>query len=92
MADVQSKYPLHEELARREDERETVQNFIDWLHDGGHFVIAEVVHEEGYGPEFVPIRISRAELIGQFMGIDAKALSAEKDAMYREIVEGQSNG
>jgi hypothetical protein len=97
-----AKYPLHEKLKAHEHESRVLSGFLDMLDEQGltlgkyHSHTEECFYEheewgrtrgcglqEGLYSFDVP---SKAELIGLYLDIDPKALSAEKDAMYAEIV------
>lgn len=79
-----SKYPLHEKLKAHEREALTLSGFLDFLSAQG-WEIGEYPAKSDY---LFPIRQRPDEIIGAYLEIDPKALSAEKDAMYAELIAG----
>jgi hypothetical protein len=99
---AEAKYPLHVKLRAMEHEANVLGGFLDMLDEQGltlgkfheHTEDCYYEHKEwgrtrncgltdGLYDFGVP---SKAELIGLYLEIDPKALSAEKDAMYQELV------
>lgn len=86
-----AKYPLHETLKAHEHESLVLSGFLDTLHENGYEVVKR--HECDHGckekiwceqiyDSFPP---RNEQLIGLYLDIDPKVLSAEKDAMYQEL-------
>lgn len=85
-----AKYPLHEKLKAKEHESYVLSGFLDMLHDQGYDVARRHKCSRGCS-EFCeriydPQGPTNEQLIGLYLEIDPKALSAEKDAMYAELV------
>ena len=90
--------PEHDKLMAISDERrETAQEFYDWLHAQG-WLIAEYPMlqrwvEDGNGErletyrghELREVRVSPTNMMGMFLGVDAKKISDEKDAIVRAL-------
>lgn len=97
-----SKYPLHEKLKAREHESHVLSGFLDMLDEQGihlgkfheHTEDCYYEHREwgrtrncGLSDNLYDFGVpTKTELIGLYLDIDPKALSAEKDAMYAELV------
>lgn len=79
---TESDYPLHEEMKEREQERNGMQDFYDWLHDNGFYIC-----EYDQNDKLWPTRKTPQQLIGGAMGIDPDALEKEKEAMLAAIRE-----
>jgi hypothetical protein len=95
------KYPLHEKLNAMQYESHVLSGFLDMLDERGLVLASYHLHtdecydgddrmcglsEERLYTYQIP---SKAELIGLYLDIDPKALSAEKDAMYQELISQQ---
>lgn len=95
-----SKYPLHEKLKAHERESFVLSSFLDMLDERGIWLGQYHTHtdecyeddestrtcgasEERLYTYGVP---TKEQLIGFYLDIDPKALSAEKEAMYAELV------
>jgi hypothetical protein len=82
-----SEYPEHDKLSAVSEQRDTVQEFLDFLTMTEGLELAR--WERGrIDDRLVPViqtDIEKARLIGRFFGIDADVLSSEKDAMLAEI-------
>ncbi len=76
------KYPEHEKLKARECEADVLSGFLDFL-SARSWLIAEYTEES---ERLLPVRERNEQIIGLYLDIDPKKLSAEKDAMYRELV------
>lgn len=97
-----NKYPLHEKLKAHEHEAHVLGGFLDML-DEQRLVLAKY-HEHGdecYDGDERECGLrteqlydfgipTKEQLIGLYLEIDPKGLSAEKDAMYQEIVAANS--
>lgn len=79
-------YPLHDKLSERRDEADTVAAFLDWLDTQPQSICDPDPRADGNGIIRYPTMRSKESLIGGYLGIDPAELSAEKDAMYRELV------
>ena len=97
-----SKYPLHEKLKAHEREANILSAFLDMLDERGLWLGQYHTHTENCLDEdgdrdrdkcdlneqtlYTMFTPRKEQLIGFYLDIDPKALSAEKDAMYAEIV------
>lgn len=82
-------YPLHHKLKQMKEEARTAGEFIDFLGEHG-YVIAEydeMTHAKhsNYSSGLWSTRKKPEQIIGEFLGIDSAALSAEKDKMYAAL-------
>jgi len=88
-----SEYPEHEKLKSLMPQRNTVQEFLDWLEDGdkgtGHPDLEDKSIELAYDcddwGELRAIHWTKADIIGKFLGIDPVKLEVEKRQMLDEI-------
>ena len=76
----ENDYPLHEMLKLKDVECKTVGEFLDFLEEG-ELVIARWTDDD----ELTMVHIDKAKLIGQFLGIDANKLEAEKRDMLEKL-------
>lgn len=83
---TEAKYPLHEKLKAHERESLVLSGFLDFIQERG-WMLAEFGKnkETDLHDRLFPIRERPDEIIGAYLNIDPKALSAEKDAMYQEL-------
>lgn len=90
---ARSEYPEHEKLKAREREALTLSGFLDMLGER-HFVLARYHEHDDRCDEcdlseerLYDFRVpTKEQLIGLFLDIDPEKLSAEKDAMYQELI------
>lgn len=75
-----SKYPLHDKMKSLSVERDTVNDFIDWLSASGFWIC-----ELGENDRFYPTMKGNGTIIANYFGIDLKAWDAEKDLLLEEI-------
>lgn len=80
-----SKYPLHEKLRAHEREANTLSGFLDFIQERGWLLAEYSTNTDAdLFERLFPIQERPEQIIGAYLGIDPKALSAEKDAMYAE--------
>lgn len=79
-------YPLHDKLQANGREAEAVGWFLDWL-DTQPQGICDPPDPESHGVIRYPTMRSKESLIGGFLRISPEGLSAEKDLMYRRLIE-----
>lgn len=77
-----AKYPEHEKLRAAQATALILSGFIDFIGERGWYLTEYAEESE----RLFMIRERPDEIIGLYLGIDPKKLSAEKDAMYQEIV------
>jgi hypothetical protein len=70
----------------------TIQDFIDWLREEKHYVLARYVPESErfgddgiYGEQPVEVLIQPLELMADFFGIDLRKIENERRAILAEI-------
>lgn len=96
------KYPLHEKLKAREHESHVLSGFLDMLDERNLVLASYHSHTDGCldddgdrDPDLCGLNErdlytfsapSKEQLIGLYLDIDPKALSAEKETMYQELV------
>jgi hypothetical protein len=80
-----NEYPQHEKLKSLARERDGAQLMLEALNEQG-YVIAKWSDDDD-DDRLYPVYESPDALIGKALGIDWKAFSAEKDAMYQELVK-----
>lgn len=92
-------YPLHDKLQANRAHAQTISAFLDWLGDQGlqlaemkayrndHEVPMAEWDERGITGSLWPAMRKPESLIGGFLGISPEGLSAEKDLMYRRLIE-----
>lgn len=100
VAATQPKYPLHEKLKAHQHEAAVLGEFLDMLDERGLVLAKWHEHTDncdnddgdracGLRNELYDLGVpSKTELIGFYLEIDPKELSAEKDAMYDELIKG----
>lgn len=77
------KYPLHEMMSECSEERNTVQNVIDWLDEQG-WTICELF--KGHADDrYAPVAHSKEQIIARYFGVDLQAFDDEKRAMLDEF-------
>ena len=77
------KYSEHEKLKAIQEQSQVVGEFLDWLQNEKHPVIAEYQKED---PQLLyPIYISIEQLLADFFDIDLKKIEIEN----RQILEKQ---
>lgn len=96
------KYPEHEKLKAKEHEAYVLSGFLDMLDERGLILAAYHTHvakcrvgKRNRNPDDCGLNEerlytfgmpSKEQLIGFYLGVDPKKLTAEKEAMYRELV------
>lgn len=80
--------PQHEIARTKETERNTIGDFMTWLHDEKHLMLGE--YQNGmFEDNFVPVRGMTGEpferLLAEFIGVDYDAYRAEKEAVYQFV-------
>lgn len=82
-------YPEHLKLQQRKQELgiDRIGEFLEWLH-GRHYMIAEWCREDGVSL-LVPIQQNIEQILAEYVGIDLKKISREKNDMLKEIRELQ---
>lgn len=92
-AEYAQKYPLHAKLKAHMEEQRIAQDFIEFLTEGAYVIAQRDENASRWlqynGYDLYPTSKRPEEIIGEFLGIDAKALSDEKDRMYDELVQAQ---
>lgn len=94
------KYPEHEKLKAKEHESHVLSGFLDMLDEQGLTIGKYHEHNDecydgddrvcGLRNELYDFGVpSKAELIGLYLDVDPKKLSAEKETMYQELVAAQ---
>lgn len=90
-------YPLHEKLRSLSARRDAAQDFYDFLEEENIVLARYHTHDDGCrdgedphacrmsASQLYGARENPADLIGKFLGIDPKALEAEKQAMLGEL-------
>jgi hypothetical protein len=70
----------------------TIQDFIDWLRDEKHYVLARYVPDEErfdgdriFGDQPVAVHVPPLELMADFFGIDLNKIDQERRAILEEI-------
>lgn len=76
--------PLHDKMAGLETERNTVQEFLDWLQANGYWICKQDENDR-----FWPTFKSNEKIIANFFDIDLNAFYAEKDALLAAIRKAQ---
>lgn len=84
------EYPEHEKLTALGDEREHVQDFLDWLYDvlGARIVDGRDREIERTEKLSFPGADVRARLMAEFFGINLDVLDAEKKLML-DLIRGR---
>lgn len=101
-------YPEHEKLKAKQHESHVLSGFLDMLEERGlilatyHAHTAECqqgeVDDNPDGCDLLESRLydfgvpTKEQLIGLYLDVDPKKLSAEKDAIYQELVDANSAG
>jgi len=71
------------------EQREIVQEFIDWLYDEMHWQIGEYPpmsrDDATLSPRMWPVLINRANIMGMFFEIDDEKVSQEQTAVYEAL-------
>lgn len=75
------EYPLHKKLKANAVAAFSLSQFLDFL-DEKELTIAETYGGQG---RLYPITKTKEQLIGEFLGIDPKALQAEKEEIIEEL-------
>lgn len=85
------RYPMHDKAQALAAERDTAQEFYDFLLAKG--ILLCRVSDDPYDRDdpfrfqrYAPCHISPEKLIAEFLGIDLAAFDAEKESMYAELV------
>jgi hypothetical protein len=90
-----AKYPLHTKLESLEKEQRVAQEFLEFLEERGYLIAERDSNasrmRQYAGQDLLPITKRPAEIIGEFLGIDAKEFSDEKDRMYQELVSTEQS-
>ena len=86
--------PQHDIARTKEAERNTIGDFMSWLHDVKHLSLGEWNTFTGLlGPydKFEPVRGMTGpefeRLLAEFIGVDYDAYQAEKEAVYKFVSE-----
>lgn len=77
------KYPQHEKVKLIKHESQAVHEFLNWLQEDKALRIS--TSESDRRGNYVPWMGRQDELVAEYFGIDLKAFSKEKDAMYEEM-------
>lgn len=81
-----AKYPQHAKLRTVKHDSQAIGAFLDWLlHERGDTHIC--TWPEGDNHPGTDPTATIEGLLGEYFGIDPKALSREKDAMYDELTQ-----
>lgn len=95
---MSNKYPLHEKLKANQHDAFVLSQFLDLLEERGLVLAKHHEHSDDCydgderacymsGGALYDIGIpTKKQLIGFYLDIDPKALSAEKDAMYQDLI------
>lgn len=87
-----AKYPVHAKVRAHKAEADIIGRFLETMREEHNAVLATPAPEDSLGRplterwEFLDGQIERQ--LAVYFGIDLKALSDEKDAMYKELVAG----
>lgn len=83
-----SNYPEHDKLRAIDSvEKQTVQNFIDWLCDESNLIICDFDGFGGYyeyDGVYPQTRLSREQIMAEYFGIELQKLSSEKDRILAD--------
>lgn len=76
------KYPEHEKLIARRDEKKAIESFLQWLEESGNrYVMERDTSSSAPWYRKVPER----DLIVEYFGVDQRAFEAEKRAMLDDL-------
>lgn len=78
------KYPLHTKMKGLKKEVQVLSEFLDFLEEKGAMGDPTCWGERPY-----LCMHTKEYIIGDFLEVDPKALSAERDAMYAELIGGK---
>ena len=78
------KYPEHTKLRTRRSDANILSDFLDYLEKSGR-VLCDMVNDEGDGSSYYRSTVSKADLIGPFLGVNPRALKSEKEALYQDV-------
>jgi hypothetical protein len=82
-----NNYPEHNKLKAIDSvQKETVQDFIDWLYDESKYWIAE---EDRCWQGLQSTSSTREQIMAEYFGIDLQKLSSEKDRILDDWREKQ---
>jgi hypothetical protein len=90
-----NNYPEHDKLAEIDSaQKQTVQDFIDWLCDKSNLVICDFDENSfdgyyEYDGVYPQTRLSREQIMAEYFGIDLQKLSSEKDRILDDWREKQ---
>jgi len=79
-----SDYPLHDKLKAHHERALAIGEFLDFL-DENDIVLARWEEGEDELGHLRSLWKSKADLIGEFLGIDPQGLEEEKQKMIRSI-------
>jgi len=77
------KYPEHEKLRAVVDQSQAIHEFLNWLSDTKSIFLAEWDESDDACASPTSYRITG--LVAEFLNIDEKKLSDEKDQMVKEM-------
>ena len=86
-----SDYPEHEKLAKRRDELDVVQQFIDFVRDHEGFALTVDPGRDSiqHGRLYVPVLdVDCTRLVGEYFDIDDERFQEERDRMLAELGNG----
>lgn len=83
MLDKRPPTPTLDEISEIKGESQPVGEFLAWLFQESPYMVGEYVEVNSFGDEDLrPARLTIPELLGEYFGIDPRAASLEREAVY----------